>query len=242
MENLKKLDIFSFIVSLIVHLSILLTISVNRLLSGETYQVVNVVPISFDTEVKSTLLGVKPVKGKIKGGAPKTINSVTGGNRSSWRRGWGGALLKHLNREGVGERSEKASRGSSSSLLRRNPTTGKGRGKVELSVELPNKNGKTLPSITSSRLVPYLIKVRNTILKNWKIPYYSNIPKKRETIIVITLKNDGTINELTVEKLSPDITFNRSAISAIYSVKSFGPFPKGVKEKSVRLKVKFEVK
>ncbi len=242
MENLKKLDVFSFIASLVVHLSILFAISVNSLLSGETYQVVNVVPISFDTEVESSLLGVKPVKGKIKGGAPQTVNSVTGGNRSSRRRGGGGALLKHLNREGFGESSEKASRGSSPSLLRRNPTTGKGRGKVELSVELPNKNGKTLPSITSSRLVPYLIKVRNTILKNWKIPYYSDAPKKRETVIVITLKNDGTINELTVEKLSPDITFNRSAISAIYSVKSFGPFPKGVKEKSVRLKVKFEVK
>ena len=98
------------------------------------------------------------------------------------------------------------------------------------------------PSISSSKLVPYLIKVRDTIMKNWKVPYFTSVPEKRQMTVVLTLKNDGTVDELTVEKLSPDITFNRSAISAIYSVKSFGHFPRGVKEKKVRLKVKFEVK
>ena len=244
MEHSRKLDLFSLLVSLSLHVAILLAISINSVLSGKTYEVVNVVPISFDTEVESNLIGIKPVKGKSNGGAPKVVNSVTEGNRSFKRRGGGGAALRELKKSGVGEESSRltSKRRSSPSTLKRNFTTGKGRGKLELSVELPKKEGKDLPSVSTSELVPYLIHVRNTIMKNWKIPYYSNAPEKRSMTVVLTLKRDGTIGELTVEKLSPDITFNRSAISAIYSVKSFGPFPKGVKEKSVRLKVKFEVK
>ncbi len=242
MENSRKLDLFSFLISFSIHIAVLLAISINSVLSGKTYEVVNVVPLSFDTEVESNLIGVKPVKGKLKSGAPKTQNSITGGNRSVRKQGGGGAPINRPRERGVGEKSENLKSGKSPSKLIRNLKTANGRGNIELSVDLPNRKGKGLPSISMSKLVPYLVKVRDTIMKNWKIPYYSNAPKKRKAVIVLTLKNDGTIDELTVEKLSPDITFNRSAISAIYSVKSFGPFPKGVKEKKVRLKVKFEVK
>jgi len=242
LENSKKLDLFSFLISLSIHVGVLIAISINNVLSGKTYEVVNVVPISFDTEVESNIIGVKSVKGKLKSGAPKTENSITGGNRSVKRRGGGGAPITSPKEKGIGRRSENRGVGLSPSKLVRNLKTGRGQRSVELSVDLPDRKGKGLPSISRSKIVPYLIKVRDTIMKNWKIPYYSNAPKKRRAVVVITLKNDGSIDELTVEKLSPDITFNRSAISAIYSVKSFGPFPKGVKEKKVRLKVKFEVK
>ena len=242
MENSKKLDILSLLVSFSIHIAVLVAISVNSVLSGKTYEVVNVVPISFDTQVESNLVGIKPVKGKIKSGAPKTENSVTGGNRSIPKRSGGESQIKKPKEKGVGEKSENLNAGRSPSKLTRNFKTANSRGNLELSVDLPNRKGKGLPSVSMSKLVPYLIKVRDKIMKNWKIPYYSNAPKKRKAVVVITLKKNGTIDQLTVEKLSPDITFNRSAILAIYSVKSFGPFPKGVKEKKVRLKVKFEVK
>ena len=242
MENQKKLDFLSLLISLSIHVAVLVAISVNSILSGKTYQVVNAVPISFDTQVESNLVGIKPVKGKLKGGAPKTENSITGGNRSIPKKGRGGNPIKRPKKKGIGENSENLNIGRSPSKLVRDFKTANGWGSLELSVDLPNRKGKGLPSVSMSKLVPYLIKVRDKIMKNWKIPYYSNAPKKRKAVVVITLKKDGTIDELTVEKLSPDITFNRSAISAIYSVKSFGPFPKGVKEKKVRLKVKFEVK
>lgn len=244
MGNTKRVNLLSFTISLGIHLLVLLAISINQVLSGKTYQVVNVVPISFDTEVESNILGVKPVKGKRNGGAPKTLNAITGGNRSFRKVGKVDPNVKeNVKRTGAGEKvSVNPGAGSSLSKLVRNLKTGRGRALLKLSVELPNRKGKDLPSISSSRLVPYLIRVRDTIMKNWKVPYYTSSPKNRRTTIVITLRSDGTVDELTVEKLSPDITFNRSAISAIYSVKSFGPFPKGVKEKKVRLKVNFEVK
>lgn len=242
MGNSKKLDIISLLISLSTHVAVLVIISVNSVLSGKTYEVVNVVPISFDTQVESNLVGIKPVKGKLKSGAPKTENSITGGSRSTPKRGGGGSQIKKPKEKGIGEKSTNLNAGRSPSKLTRDFKTANDQGSIELSVDLPNRKGKGLPSVSMSKLVPYLIKVRDTIMKNWKIPYYSNAPKKRKAVVVITLKKDGTIDELMVEKLSPDITFNRSAISAIYSVKSFGPFPKGVKEKKVRLKVKFEVK
>ncbi len=243
MENSKRIDLISLTASLIIHVLILTAISVNQVLSGKTYQVVNVVPISFDTEVESDIVGVKSVKGKMKSGVPRTRNSVTVGIRSCRRAGGGGASLKKPKSRGIGQTSETVNFGTSVSRPLNSPTTGKGTATLDLSAELPDRRGKSIPSISSSILVPYLIRVRDTIMKNWKVPYYTSIPEKeKQTTIVLTLKNDGTVDELTVEKLSPDITFNRSAISAIYSVKSFGPFPKGVKEKKVRLKVKFEVK
>ena len=242
MENSKSINVFSLTLSLAIHISILLAISINEVFSGKTYEVVNVVPLSFDTEVESNIVGIKPVKGKLNGGAPRTENSVSGGKRSFRAKGGGGAPIKKPKNEGVGETAVSLKAGSSPSKFVKSVSTGRGIGKIELSVELPNRKGKGLPSISSSKLVPYLIKVRDTIMKNWKVPYFTSAPEKRQTTIVLTLKSDGTVDELTVEKLSPDITFNRSAISAIYSVKSFGHFPRGVKEKKVRLKVKFEVK
>ncbi len=228
--------------SLAIHISILLAISINEVFSEKTYEVVNVVPISFDTKVESNIVGVKPVKGELNGGAFQNKSSVPGGKRSTGAPEGGGASIKKLENEGAGETVVSMKKGSSPSKLVKSFSTGRGVGKVELSVELPNRKGKELPSISSSKLVPYLIRVRDTIMKNWKVPYFTSVPGKRQTTVVLTLRNDGTVDELTVEKLSPDITFNRSAISAIYSVKSFGRFPKGVKEKKVRLKVKFEVK
>jgi len=242
LENSRKLDLFSLLVSLSVHLAVLFAISINSVLSGKTYEVVNVVPISFDTEVESNLIGVKPVKGELRGGAPKSQSSVTGGNRSVKERGGGGPSIRRPKSIGVGESSENRGVGFSPSKLVKNLQTGEGYRSVKLSVDLPNRRNSKLPSISSSRLVPYLIKVRDTIMRNWKVPYYSSTSQKRRAVFVITLRNDGSIEELVVKKLSPDVAFNRSAISAIYSVKSFGPFPKGVKEKSVRLKVRFEVK
>jgi len=97
------------------------------------------------------------------------------------------------------------------------------------------------PSIKASSIAPYLIYVRNTIMKNWKVPYYGKREKGERTTVVLTLKRDGTVDELTIKEISPDIAFNRSAVSAIYSVGRFKPFPKGIKQDRIRLKVSFEV-
>jgi len=78
-------------------------------------------------------------------------------------------------------------------------------------------------------------------MKNWKIPYYKSGNGKRKVVIVLTIKNNGTVKELAIRELSPDIIFNRSAISAVYAVKKFDPFPKGLNLKTVKVRVKFEV-
>lgn len=193
-------------------------------------------------EVESELVGEKSVKGNTHGGEENQGSSLTFGSFSKTSKGLQGGKSAEDRKKGVSE-SEYAfnkGAGSSPSKFAQSGTQGNGNGYLKLSAEFPKK-GKGRPSIKSSRLVPYLLKVKNRIMENWKIPYYRSGSGKRKVVVVLTLKSDGTVNELSIKELSPDIIFNRSAISAVYSVKKFDPFPKGLNFKTLRVKVNFEV-
>jgi protein TonB len=242
--NRLKLDIFSLGLSLIIH-SLLLSVPLfKEAFSSKTYQIVNAVPISFDTEVESELVGVKSVKGNSKSGGSRKSSTISSGKRSAWQNQNLNSVKVKARRKGEVKRAVKeASVGKSGSYSLRRLTTGKGDRFISLSVDIPgDKNSKRLPSVSYNRLVPYLIKVRDKIMKNWTPPYYRSSNEKRKVIVSLKINRDGSIEEINIIKFSPDIAFNRSAVRAIYSSEPFEKFPEGVKVNQVRLKVNFEVR
>lgn len=244
MGNSLKFDLISLILSLLIHSAVLSIPLFKDALSSRTYQIVNTVPISFDTEVQSELVGLKPVKGTAKSGGKRRSSTVTSGKRSAWSS-------QNLNRVKVKAREKgdfrkevrEALAGKNGSYSLKRLATGKGDRFISLSVDLPGqKNSKELPSVSYNRLVPYLIKVRDRIMKNWTPPYYKSSREKRRVVISLKINRNGSIEEINIIKFSPDIAFNRSAVRAIYSSEPFDKFPKGVKAKQVSVKVNFEVR
>jgi protein TonB len=242
LERERKIDVISLLLSLTVHLLVLSYISLHEVFSGRVYQVVSSVPLSFDTDVDSQLIGLKSVKGSRNGGSELRKPSISRGEVSKQKERRGGNPIVSKRKTGATKSSSNFSYGGSS-YYRRVTLLGKGEGNSLLKLSADILEGsKSNPSIKASSIAPYLIYVRDAIMKNWKVPYYGKRKKGERTTVVLTLRRDGTVDELLIKEISPDITFNRSAVSAIYSVGRFKPFPKGIKQEKIRLKVSFEIK
>ncbi len=210
--------------------------------SVKTYQVVSVVPLSLDLKVESEFIGVKSSKGKEGKGALRKVADLSGGEISKSESGRRGATIRTFQKGELSKPSVESSQFGSSPFTRaKSRVKGEGRGRVKLSAEL--LRGKTgSPKVKYSPLAPYLIEVRREIMRNWKLPYYTQDKGLKRAVVVLTIRRDGEIEELSIRELSSDVAFNRSAVSAIYSVGRFKPFPEKVKEEKIRLKVKFEYK
>ena len=81
-------------------------------------------------------------------------------------------------------------------------------------------------------------------MSNWNNPYIGKplAQKEKRVVIYVTINRNGKLDEINVERFSPDMAFNRSAISAIYSSEPFDPIPPSINLDKVRVKVNFEVK
>ncbi len=244
MGNRLKLDLFSLLLSVFFHLTLLSIPLFKGAFSSKTYQIVNAVPISFDTEVESQLIGVKPVKGNSKSGGSRRSSTVSSGKRSARRNQNLHSVKVKAQKKGEVKRAVKnASVGKSGSYSLRRPTTGKGDKFVSLTVDIPgSKDSKKLPSVSYNKLVPYLVKVRDKIMKNWTPPYYRSSNEKRKVVVSLKIRKDGSIEEINIIKFSSDIAFNRSAVRAIYASEPFEKFPQGVKVNQVSIKVNFEIR
>jgi protein TonB len=243
--GLSKLDLISLLLSLLLHTLILLVPSFRNAIFPKTYQLVNVVPISFDTCVESQLVGVKSVKGRAERGGSRKSSELPSGKRSLKRKVKpGGANSKDGKGREVKKRLSERKTGNLGSYKFKNLSSGIGKRKLSISVDVPGeKELKELPSISYNKLVPYLLKVRERIMRNWSLPYYRNTSvKERKVIVALEINRDGSIGEINIVKLSSDIAFNRSALSAIYSSEPFGKFPNGIKLDKVNVKVNFEVR
>ncbi|RUM43331.1 MAG: hypothetical protein DSY35_03780, partial [Desulfurobacterium sp.] len=122
---------------------------------------------------------------------------------------------------------------------------GNGRLTLSWSVNVPDsKHSKRLPAVSARKIVPYLLKVRDKIMSNWNNPYIGKplAQKEKRVVIYVTINRNGKLDEINVERFSPDMAFNRSAISAIYSSEPFDPIPPSINLDKVRVKVNFEVK
>jgi protein TonB len=241
--NYLKLDALALSISLALHLAVLSLPAVREAMFPTVYQVVSVVPLDFDLQVESKYLGVKPAKGDNSKASSPAKSSLTSGKSSPPRRNRpqpktnSTKLLK-----GYFKSNYKAgTKAQTGSKVVKTVSTGKGLKKVSLSVSFDKGKEWKNPTVASNQLVPYLIRLRDKIMSTWKPPYYKNeAAKERNAVIVLTIGKDGKLLELDVEKFSPDIAFNRSAVSAIYRSEPFPPLPKDAKVDKVLVKVKFE--
>ncbi|ADU97621.1 energy transducer TonB [Thermovibrio ammonificans] len=242
MGNQLKLDLISLAASLAIHAALLSVPAVREAFTAKVYQIVSVVPLTFDTAVESDLLGVKPSEGNSEKAPRKDENTVTRGRSSKARKNLLHAKTSNSKElKGPFRSNSKAGvQAVSGSRWIKTQATGKGGRRLSLSAQVNTEEGRGTPKVASNRLVPYLIALRNRIMERWKAPFYRSEKGSQSVIIALTIGASGKLRELEVERLSPDIAFNRSALSAVYSAEPFPPLPKGVN--SVRVKVKFEVK
>ncbi len=77
------------------------------------------------------------------------------------------------------------------------------------------------------------------IKENWKIPEYLK-GKGYRTIISFTVKRDGSVEGIKVEKGSGNRLFDECALRALKASIPFPSFPKDVKEESIELGVIFK--
>jgi len=242
--SLRKVDFFAVSISFLIHGLLLSLPAFKEILSNKTYTIVDAIPITFDPDATSSFVGTKPSKGRGENPQRKKEVASTAGKSSAWEAGRPSPVQAKASRSGeVKKRVKRGRVGRSGSRSLKRLTVGRGNATLSLSVDLSGKKrGRELPSIAYNRLVPYLIKVRDKIMKNWVPPYYKAFEGKRRVVVALKINEDGSIDEINIIKFSPDTAFNRSAVEAIYASEPFGKFPKGVNLKKVSVKVNFEVR
>jgi len=244
MEKEIKLNLLAFFISLSLHALLFSMPFFSKAFSTKTYQIVDVLSISFDTATDASLVGVRSIKGEKKvlskraatlfpsGRISRKLKNIKGSGREASRIG----KFRSSNKE------SKMAFASAEKFL----SAKKGNNKLTLSwsVSVPDgKYGKRLPSVSAQKIVPYLLKVRDKIMSNWNNPYINKLnPGEKKVVIYVTINKKGKLDEIKIERLSSDTIFNRSAIMAIYSSEPFDPIPTSVNIDKVKVKVNFEVK
>ena len=248
MIKIHKLDLISFVLSLVLHSSLFLIPGFTEVFYTRTYRIVDVLPLSFDVNVDSKLVGERAKKGDSK-------ISMTTGSFTEMPQGKVSEKKKttqkkfSAQREGEYESTISSNLNYSSGLTKAiSSKTGKGRIALSFSFSMENfknKHSKKSPAISASKVAPYLLRVRDRIISNWKSPYVNSknlFPEDKKVVIYVSINKKGKLDEINVEKLSSDMLFNRSAISAIYSSEPFDPIPEKIGLNKIRLRVEFELK
>lgn len=246
MVKIYRLDLISFAISLALHFLLFLIPGFTEVFHTKTYRIVDILPLSLDVNVESKLVGERAKKGDSK-------ISMTTGSFTEMPQGKVSEKKKttqkkfSAQREGEYESTISNNLSYSSGLTKViSSKTGKGRIALSFSMEnFKNKPNKKLPAISTSKVVPYLLKVRDRIISNWKNPYVNSknlLLEDKKVVIYVSINKKGKLDEINVEKLSSDMLFNRSAISAIYSSEPFDPIPEKVGLNKIRLRVEFELK
>ena len=246
MVKIYRLDLISFAISLALHFLLFLIPGFTEVFYTKTYRIVDILPLSFDVNVDSKLVGERAKKGDSK-------ISMTTGSFTEMPQGKVSEKKKttqkksSAQREGEYESTISNNLSYSSGLTKViSSKTGKGRIALSFSMEnFKNKPNKKLPAISASKVVPYLLKVRDKIISNWKSPYVNSknlFLEDKKVVIYVSINKKGKLDEINVEKLSSNMLFNRSAISAIYSSEPFDPIPEKIGLNKIRLRVEFELK
>ncbi|SMP10649.1 protein TonB [Desulfurobacterium pacificum] len=236
----RKVTFFSSLASVFIHAVIFSIPVFSGVIFSKTYKLVETVPLTFDTAVDANLIGERAVKGSKEESSPSDKSFVPDGKSSKKATKFNAKVSSNQNKGNDNNRF--SDRGIV--LSNRFVEVRKEQGNGKLSLVFSNnakKNGKEkVPAVKMSRVVPYLLRVRDKILSNWQPPYTEEKSKEIVTIY-LTIASNGKVEEINVEKLSSSVPFNRSAITAIYDSEPFPPFPKSMKGISeVRVKVNFE--
>jgi len=214
MVKIYRLDLISFAISLALHFLLFLIPGFTEVFYTKTYRIVDILPLSFDVNVDSKLVGERAKKGDSK-------ISMTTGSFTEMPQGKVSEKKKttqkksSAQREGEHESTISNNLSYSSGLTKViSSKTGKGRIALSFSMEnFKNKPNKKLPAISASKVVPYLLKVRDKIISNWKSPYVNSknlFLEDKKVVIYVSINKKGKLDEINVEKLSSNMLFNRS--------------------------------
>lgn len=117
------------------------------------------------------------------------------------------------------------------SKLKEKVGTGYGRG--------PSGGGGTLEGLP---MRIYQMEVETWIKGNWSYPVAIREQKKLEAIVLLKVKEDGTILESTFKKRSADIIFDQSVEKAIEKSDPLPHFPEGYRKSYEEFEINFNLK
>jgi len=88
----------------------------------------------------------------------------------------------------------------------------------------------------------YQMEVENRIKGNWSYPVAVQNLKKLQTIVVVKVKQDGTILESRFKDRSGDAIFDQSVLKAIEKSDPLPPFPEGYMKSYEEIEINFNLK
>ncbi len=88
----------------------------------------------------------------------------------------------------------------------------------------------------------YQMEVETWIKSNWSYPVAIQDRDKLEAIVLLTVKQDGTILKSTFKKRSSDVIFDQSVERAIEKSDPLPPFPEGYRKNHEEFEINFNLK
>jgi protein TonB len=235
-----KLDFLSVLLSLFFHFLFFVLFHVSSSLSVKSYEVIDLDVFSVDTNVKSKLLSTVSNMGKdyphsdsIRTEFPhgsKTKRSVSRGGASAKYSGKIKASNVNFSKSTSVGSSKQDSRDVGDVFANFSITNSEENGSVKIHSNVKSRYDK---------VAPYVLKIKKRIKENWKNPY-TGLSSRKVVIVKFEILKDGSMRSFSIEKLSNDTLFNRTAVNAIYSSQPFPSIPEGIKVKKVKLRIKFE--
>ncbi len=88
----------------------------------------------------------------------------------------------------------------------------------------------------------YQMEVEVLIKSNWSFPDALANKKNIEAVVLLKVKNDGTVTDMELVKSSGNRMFDQSVIKAIEKSKPLPPLPEGYKKRNEELEINFNLK
>ena len=86
------------------------------------------------------------------------------------------------------------------------------------------------------------MEVETQIKENWSYPVAAQDQKKLQAIVVIKVKQDGTILESWFKEKSSDMIFDQSVLKAIEKSNPLPQFPEGYRKNYDEIEINFNLK
>ena len=95
---------------------------------------------------------------------------------------------------------------------------------------------------TGGPMALYQMQVEAKIKSNWSYPVAMDRPKDLEAVVVLTVKQDGTIIRSRIEKRSSSVVFDESVLKAVERSDPLPPFPESYRKSYDEIEINFNLK
>lgn len=95
---------------------------------------------------------------------------------------------------------------------------------------------------TGGPMALYQMEVEARIKSNWSYPVAMDRPKNLEAVVVLMVRQDGTIVRSRIEKRSSSALFDESVLKAIERSNPLPPFPESYRKSSDEIEITFNLK